>query len=404
MRFVGKRMGASSFFLVIEGLDGAGKSGMARQLHATLSQTHKGGVVLTYEPHDPSAAGLFIRNALTKRTKVPDPTLALAFALNRNDHLTHVINPALSADNEKQIVICDRYLLSSLVYQSTNDLSMDDILWYNRHARTPDLTIYLNVSYRNAYNRLPSRRTDRDLFEKNLAKRAQKYQKAIELLRSKDETIVEVDANPDFATVFADVLRALKYHGPTWLRIQPPLLLDEDDADDTRALDHASDSEINLVTELRSVGPHAFTGSEIASLFRAYLVSHGFDWGVRIPWLKTPSYELTLRHKSGLESNGIALLPDRRSQNDGITKLIQKLSDSLDSHDVIPHTYDFIVVLDRSEFEQTTRYERDKGENGKTSPPVLILTQKDLHLWLEHEARRAPETIQPALDIQTNVL
>ena len=57
-------------------------------------------------------------------------------------------------------------------------------------------------------------------------------------------------------------------------------------------------------------------------------------------------------------------------------------------------SYDFIIVLDRSEFEQTTRYERDKGENGKTSPPVLILDQKGLLLWLEHDANVAPDTVQ----------
>ena len=207
---------------------------------------------------------------------------------------------------------------------------------YNRHGRVPpDLTVYLNVSKRNAYNRLPSRRTDRDLFERNLDECAAKYREAIELLRSKGETIVEVDANPGFATVFAEVLRVLTEYGPKWLRIQPPLLLDEAAADDTRVLCSRKVSDIELGEILRSTRQNSFSGRELTLLFKAYLISHGFDWRLRIPWLKTPSFDLTLRHDSGLESRGIALVPDRRSQNAGITKLIQKLSDNSDCYDVL---------------------------------------------------------------------
>ncbi|MCY3779038.1 MAG: dTMP kinase [Chloroflexi bacterium] len=214
-----------SFFFVIEGMDGAGKSSIAAQLHEALSQTHRDRVVLTFEPHDPSAAGKYIRKVLAKEQEASPRALALAFALNRVDHLDQVINPALNA-GEERIVICDRYVLSSLVYQSTGGLSMEDVHQLNRWARVPDLTVYLSVSPHNGYARMRGRPTDRELFERNLSERAEKYQAGIALLRDKGERIIEIDANPAFDQVLAAVLDVLKDRGPAWLRIQPPLLLD----------------------------------------------------------------------------------------------------------------------------------------------------------------------------------
>ena len=221
-----------SFFLVIEGLDGAGKTTIARQLRESLAQTHRDRVALTYEPHDPSAAGAYIRSVLALETKASPQALALAFALNRVDHLDGVIERALAPGNER-IVICDRYLLSSLVYQSSGGLSMRDIYGLNRWARQPDLTLYLSVSPTVGYARMRQRPKDRELFERNLSQRAQKYQEAIKLLRGQGETIIELDADPCFEIVFASVLKELKARGPKWLRIQPPLLLDWRDDEQT---------------------------------------------------------------------------------------------------------------------------------------------------------------------------
>ncbi len=218
-------MAADSFFFVIEGMDGAGKTSLAHYLHAALSPAHGDAVTITYEPHNASAAGQHIRDVLAKRKKVSPLSLAYAFALNRVDHLDNVIYPGLgSAD--KPIVICDRYVLSSLVYQSSGGLSMAEIYDLNRYARRPDLTIYLKVNPHNCYARLRNRPTDRELFERNMVERAEKYQAGIALLRGKGERIVEVDANPPQAQARENVLAMLKKHGPAWLRMQPPLLFD----------------------------------------------------------------------------------------------------------------------------------------------------------------------------------
>ncbi len=216
-------MANDSFFVVIEGMDGAGKTVNAKLLHTVLKQTYQDDVLLTCEPEDQSLAGPEIRAALARQIRISPVALAQAFALNRTDHLERIIEPFLEGD--QRIVVCDRYLLSSLVYQSVDDISMDDVYCLNRWSRQPDLTLHLNIRPYEAYARLRARKVKRDLFENNLADRAEKYQAGIALLRAKGETIVEVDANHSFDQVFDALLTELRDHGPSWLRIQPPLLL-----------------------------------------------------------------------------------------------------------------------------------------------------------------------------------
>ncbi len=215
-------MNEPSFFLVLEGIDGAGKTSIARRLFTTMQQTSGDNVLLTEEPHNASLMGGEIRRALRRKLELSPIEIALAFALNRSHHLRTVIEPHLNAD--KRSVICDRYLLSSLVYQSRGDLDMNFIYRLNRQARPPDLTIVLQVSAVEAYRRMDRRKASPELFENDLPSRLQKYQDGIALLREKGHIIVDVDGNGQLADVFAAVVEAIKQHKPPWLRIQPPLL------------------------------------------------------------------------------------------------------------------------------------------------------------------------------------
>ncbi len=217
------RMSNESFFIVIEGIDGAGKTSIAQQLHSVLEQTQGAEALLTQEPHADCLVGAEIRAALAGSRSMSPQSLALAFALNRSDHLERIVEPFLQGAG--RIVICDRFVLSSLVYQARDKFSMEDIYNLNSWARQPDLTIVLHVSPTKAYERMRKREHKRDLFENNLPARAEKYRAAVKLLRGKGQQIVEVDADGEYAQVFEAVLEALKQHKPDWLRLQPPLLI-----------------------------------------------------------------------------------------------------------------------------------------------------------------------------------
>ncbi len=124
--------------IVIEGIDGAGITTHTKLLANWLSS--KGyRVVLTKEPTQ-NPIGAIIRRYLNM--DVPPQVDALLFAADRVEHAYSVVGPALE---KGFIVLCDRYLESSLAYQSAEGLDLDWLLNINRYAPKPDLTIILDV-------------------------------------------------------------------------------------------------------------------------------------------------------------------------------------------------------------------------------------------------------------------
>ncbi|MGQ9909498.1 MAG: dTMP kinase [Candidatus Flexifilum sp.] len=194
-------------FIVLEGLDGAGKTTLGRTLTAHLkARFGPEAVLFTYEPHDDSAAGDYIRAVLTKQFAIAPRTLALAYALNRADHTERVIAPHLAAGG---IVICDRYLLSSLAYNSGPGLPLEKVLDWNAAARQPDVTLFLDASAEICYQRLGARGGDRELFEAKLDDRRARYLEAIAFLRERGQTIAAIDASGTPDEVLARALAAI---------------------------------------------------------------------------------------------------------------------------------------------------------------------------------------------------
>lgn len=149
-------------FISIEGIDRCGKSTHAKLLGRWLrSQGYE--VVLTDEPTD-GAMGRVIKRALKGEIKVPTDIEALLFAADRVQHISNLILPALK---DGKIVISERYVHSSLAYQSARGLPLDWIRKINKYAPRPDLTILIDVPTRAAFSRARSSKLDE--FEKNIA-------------------------------------------------------------------------------------------------------------------------------------------------------------------------------------------------------------------------------------------
>ncbi len=183
-------------FIVIEGLDGSGKSTAAKQLSEQLESLFPNKIKHTYEPHNPSCGGEYIRAVLEKRiTEFHHRTLALAYAANRLDHCDRIIQPWLS-NGKDGIVISDRYYLSSLVYQSRDGLSFESVMQLNELAIQPDLIFFMNVSNETCFNRLENRNQPQEIFDENMEETRRKYFAAIDFLRkTKNEKVIEIDGN-----------------------------------------------------------------------------------------------------------------------------------------------------------------------------------------------------------------
>lgn len=160
--------GSDGFFVVLEGIDGAGTSTQAEILANHLRARRR----LAHVTREPSGGpiGSLIRLMLRHRLTLPSQhqaeAMALLFAADRLDHVAVEIEPLL---RDGYVVISDRYDLSSLTYQSvTSGQGGEAVEWIrelNRHARRPDVTVILDVPAPVAAARRRARGGARELFE-----------------------------------------------------------------------------------------------------------------------------------------------------------------------------------------------------------------------------------------------
>ena len=167
-------------FIALEGIDGSGTSTQTRLLAARM-RTQGLRVLETCEPSR-GPIGRMIRERLSTRAAPIEPAaLALLFAADRLEHVAREIEPALA---EGVIVISDRYVLSSLVYQS---LECDGpwVAEINRHARWPDLCVLVSLPFEEAVSRVAARQGEKERFDApDLQRRlAAGYQRAFEVQR-----------------------------------------------------------------------------------------------------------------------------------------------------------------------------------------------------------------------------
>jgi dTMP kinase len=153
-------MSKKGCFIVIEGLDGSGKTTQATLLANQLSKAYK--VFCTAEPSH-GKIGTFIREScLYEKKRLPTEAEALLFASDRIEHMQNELAPALA---EGKIIICDRYIYSSLAYQGSAGLSLAWIKTINARASQPDFSIFIDVSPERVLERLRRKKSVMETLE-----------------------------------------------------------------------------------------------------------------------------------------------------------------------------------------------------------------------------------------------
>ena len=204
------------FFIVFEGLDGAGTSTQVRLLADRLrAERPELRVAVTAEPSG-GPAGAMIRQVLKGRTTAVTAlgqpadfdrkALALLFAADRLDHVACEIEPLVDAG---WIVVCDRYVWSSLAYQSL-DAPMEWIKRINLFAPPPDLLVFLDISAEIGLARVDASRPGREIFEQEntLGRVADAYHLALKDLPARRACVLA--GNRPVETVAEDVWTAVR--------------------------------------------------------------------------------------------------------------------------------------------------------------------------------------------------
>lgn len=194
-------------FITFEGTDGSGKSTALKSLVDFLKKKNI-SFLLTREPGCPySKESLKIREIITSiDSKMPPMTEALLFAADRKMHLDNVIFPAIK---DGKIVLCDRYIDSSLAYQGAGrELGIDKVRIINEMATDktyPDLTIFFDIKPNDSARRVNSR-GQKDRLELAGNRFNQKvYDGYKEIIKMYPKRIQIVDASKSREEVFGQV-------------------------------------------------------------------------------------------------------------------------------------------------------------------------------------------------------
>lgn len=184
-------------FIVLEGIDGSGKSTQIDFIAQWL-ETHgvaHGNIVITREPTHDGEFGIKIRKVLSGEAAMSVSPLEFQelYVQDRKDHLERTIIPCMR--NHDNVVICDRYFLSTLAYGRAGGIMHEELMALHERILgdslvMPDITLLIEVSAKTAMARLKQR---------NKGKPPEYFETKKEFLRN------VADAYRDLAKSFSNV-------------------------------------------------------------------------------------------------------------------------------------------------------------------------------------------------------
>lgn len=197
-------------FITFEGPDGSGKSTIIQKVYDYLIENNY-DVIKTREPGGSPIAEK-IRNLIldTENTEMGYRTEALLYAASRAQHVEETILPAL---NENKIVLCDRFLISSLAYQGVGrDLGIENVRKINEFGINevfPDFVLFFDVDPITTLKRKSSLDTADRLEKEGNNFHERVYNGYKEILNS-EKNIEIIDATQSVEDVFNQCIKVLK--------------------------------------------------------------------------------------------------------------------------------------------------------------------------------------------------
>ncbi len=198
-------------FIVLEGIDGSGKSTQIQYLTEKLMQH---GILCypTMEPTD-SPIGSLIHQIMIGRIKTDNKVIAALFVADRLDHLLNDVNGIVPKIQEGVTIVSDRYYFSSFAYHSI-DMPMEWVIQANQQCMEilkPTVSIFIDVEPDVAIGRIAKNRFHQELFEKKsrLIKVREKYLEAFEKLKESEHVVI-INGNRDTKAIADDIWEEVK--------------------------------------------------------------------------------------------------------------------------------------------------------------------------------------------------
>lgn len=197
-------------FITFEGPDGSGKTTVSTSVYNKLKEEGF-DVIYTREPGGIDIAEQIRQVILdVKNTAMDAKTEALLYAASRRQHLVEKILPALEAG---KIVICDRFLDSSLAYQGyARKIGIEEVYNINMFAienHMPVKTIFLDVDAEIGLARIKDRANKDRLDVEKLSFHNAVYDGYQKVIKQFNDRIIKINANNDVDTVINDCYQAV---------------------------------------------------------------------------------------------------------------------------------------------------------------------------------------------------
>lgn len=200
-------------FIVFDGIDGAGKTTQLNQLQDWLTQ--RGRDCVRCKDPGSTELGEQLRAILLGKHEIPIHVRAemMMFTTARTQLIEQIVRPALA---DGKTVLCDRYLLATIVYQGhAGDLDPEELWTVNRIATSnlmPDITFILDLPVKAAMKRLGD---DLDRMESRGTEYFERVRKgflheASQLQQSQQVQVIDADRGPD--EIQAEIQTAMRQH------------------------------------------------------------------------------------------------------------------------------------------------------------------------------------------------